>query len=530
MTRWHRAATDLRHALNRRSLLLLRPSPISPSLYSTSTSSPSKRPRKTKAAQPPPPQQSLKSWVNFNAASAQMDKIMLEQQDDEMKVAELDVGRWPKPSEIPWQAKVANCVNLIGHIKMPVQFRSDDGGTKSWACSMIRQETSSKSNPLWMPVLFEGDLAHVVACHVKENDYVYVVGHLSAKPSPFSPSTRTQPLQVIVESINFVDESSRLKKYFSHTKLKDEPKKIDELSEDDGAAIDDKAFVKQSWRDVLLKPHEWWDVRSDKEKSAAAFRRKDNGELLFIDESTPQWLLRKLDCLTFDKPVTETKQQTASGKTKDAALGPWKDLLDDTEHWRDYRKDKLDGKVSAKHPDFKRKDRSISLWLSSAPKSILSELENLEFGGPGLSPRQLKGSKGEESWKDLVENPHKWWDNRLKKRSEKAPDFSHKDTGEGLWLNTAPKSILSGLENVDFGAPTPTPTPLKAKNVKGEELWKDVVDNPLKWWDNRLKKLSEKSPDFKHKETGEALWLINAPTWVLSELPPSKTNPSFKRT
>lgn len=31
-----------------------------------------------------------------------------------------------------------------------------------------------------------------------------------------------------------------------------------------------------------------------------------------------------------------------------------------------------------------------------------------------------------------------------------------------------------------------------------------------------------KAPDFKHKETGEALWLNESPTWVLPKLPPVK--------
>lgn len=32
---------------------------------------------------------------------------------------------------------------------------------------------------LRIPIIFEGDLAHIAACHVKENDYVYITGQLS---------------------------------------------------------------------------------------------------------------------------------------------------------------------------------------------------------------------------------------------------------------------------------------------------------------------------------------------------------------
>ncbi|PQP94928.1 protein OSB4 chloroplastic isoform X2 [Prunus yedoensis var. nudiflora] len=34
---------------------------------------------------------------------------------------------------------------------------------------------------------------------------------------------------------------------------------------------------------------------------------------------------------------------------------------------------------------------------------------------------------------------------------------------------------------------------------------------------------NKKGPDFKHKETGEALWLSSSPAWVLPKLPPLRT-------
>lgn len=98
----------------------------------------------------------------------------------------------------------------------------------------------------------------------------------------------------------------------------------------------------------------------------------------------------------------------------------------------------------------------------------------------------------------------------------------------------------------------------------GDEFWRDVVENPDKWWDNRSNKVTlvselfvcllllldvifflmvyimlywilftgfmvpfdyqrnKRAPDFKHKETGEVLWLDGSPSWVLSKLPPLK--------
>ncbi|XP_051124688.1 protein OSB1, mitochondrial-like [Andrographis paniculata] len=50
-------------------------------------------------------------------------------------------------------------------------------------------------------------------------------------------------------------------------------------------------------------------------------------------------------------------------------------------------------------------------------------------------------------------------------------------------------------------------------------LWHIFFANPHEWWDNRNQKSNPNSPDFKHKDTGEALWLTqNDPPWVRQQL------------
>eukprot|EP00262_Sarcandra_glabra_P002726 TRINITY_DN13136_c0_g1_i2.p1 TRINITY_DN13136_c0_g1~~TRINITY_DN13136_c0_g1_i2.p1 ORF type:complete len:253 (+),score=37.32 TRINITY_DN13136_c0_g1_i2:214-972(+) len=53
-----------------------------------------------------------------------------------------------------------------------------------------------------------------------------------------------------------------------------------------------------------------------------------------------------------------------------------------------------------------------------------------------------------------------------------------------------------------------------------EELWQAFFANPLDWWDNRKNKRNPKYPDFKHKDTGESLWIEAKynPPWVKSQL------------
>ncbi|KAK6937597.1 Primosome PriB/single-strand DNA-binding [Dillenia turbinata] len=60
-----------------------------------------------------------------------------------------------------------------------------------------------------------------------------------------------------------------------------------------------------------------------------------------------------------------------------------------------------------------------------------------------------------------------------------------------------------------------------ANNISStEELWQAFFANPLDWWDNRKNKKNPKYPDFKHKDTGESLWVEgrNNPPWVKAQL------------
>nr|XP_010923481.1 protein OSB1, mitochondrial [Elaeis guineensis] len=61
---------------------------------------------------------------------------------------------------------------------------------------------------------------------------------------------------------------------------------------------------------------------------------------------------------------------------------------------------------------------------------------------------------------------------------------------------------------------------LSKSSTSTEELWQVFFANPVDWWDNRKNKKNPKYPDFKHKHTGEALWVEGKhnPPWVNSQL------------
>ncbi|KAL6572302.1 Protein osb1, mitochondrial-like [Orobanche minor] len=68
--------------------------------------------------------------------------------------------------------------------------------------------------------------------------------------------------------------------------------------------------------------------------------------------------------------------------------------------------------------------------------------------------------------------------------------------------------------------PAVTYEDMKKKRRDRLHLWQIYFASPSEWWDNRSrKKLNPNSPDFKHKDTGEVLWLQdNDPPWVRKQL------------
>ncbi|KAI3440326.1 uncharacterized protein J3R85_003649 [Psidium guajava] len=60
---------------------------------------------------------------------------------------------------------------------------------------------------------------------------------------------------------------------------------------------------------------------------------------------------------------------------------------------------------------------------------------------------------------------------------------------------------------------------LSEKRKDRLQLWQIFFANPYEWWDNRISKVNPRQPDFKHRDTGEALWLCSHdPPWIQRQL------------
>lgn len=362
----------------------------------------------------------------------------------------------PKPLEIPYQAKVANFVNMIGHVATPVRLEAASDG-KDVAATVISKEPSGDDRySLLIPVLFEGDLAHVVAAHVKENDSVFVSGRLSVDPTRFILNDSLVKFHILAENLNFV---LGLKGFVSGKKLElsfsavesDEPatRKIEEVIE----RVDNDEKFNQRLQETMERAN------------VKGF--SGSGAILESGESNAMEGYERSGQFGYKK------------KGGNETMDFWRDLVKNPLLWFDYRNHKANGLVKEKHPDFKHKGSSKSLWVSGAPKWVLPGLGKLEFDVPVIYKKRV--------------------------------------TNEKPVIDEKPKPVQSSEERGG-----------KKSSGEKEESWKNLVESPSKWWDNRTRKLNPKAPDFKHKESGEVLWINRAPAWAVSRLPPPKDGQKSK--
>uniref|UniRef100_A0A0A9FFP6 Uncharacterized protein n=1 Tax=Arundo donax TaxID=35708 RepID=A0A0A9FFP6_ARUDO len=333
-------------------------------------------------------------------------------------------GELPRPSTIPFQPRVANTVRLVGTVGAPVQMQRMPDGRFS-AVSVLVQDRRVDFPKFWIPVIFQDDLAQVAASHLKENDLVFVSGQLTGDVPPFKLTDGQANIQVLAHLLSFVDSKASVP-----DAIMDEEEEFMEVVEVEKEVEEKKVSHKYTPGTVSGAPSSRY-----------------NGYKSKVDK--------------FNKL--------------------WNDVIARPLDWIDNRPLKKNGCKSAKYPDFKNKVSQEALWLDSAPKTVLDRLDDLVFSS-GYDAGRKDKPFGSDAWKGTGTNWSKF---------RNSPDAS-----------------------------------AVSKQKLEEELWRDLVDNPGNWWDNRSDKFTPKHPDFKHKESGNALWIgTKSPQWAISALPSLK----FKR-
>ncbi|KAJ7527753.1 hypothetical protein O6H91_16G069500 [Diphasiastrum complanatum] len=219
-----------------------------------------------------------------------------------------------------------------------------------------------------------------------------------------------------------------------------------------------KAYrVERLWQQFFLDPSKWWDKRFDKGNSEAPdFKHKTTEKALWInDRFSPSWLQSKLATLHRQPPQqlsSPSSSTTASSSIECVGEAEifvrtcpasrttqlWEEFFSEPSQWWDNRKDKR----NLRSPDFKHKTAKKALWIDSTfnPPWVHARLaamtqyqvqRQLSCSTPEISGRVVRT---EQLWQEFFSDPSQWLDSRFIKKSPKYPDFKHKSTHEGLWI------------------------------------------------------------------------------------------------
>ncbi|KFK44893.1 hypothetical protein AALP_AA1G316600 [Arabis alpina] len=278
-------------------------------------------------------------------------------------------SEWPRPTEIPYQPKIANSIDLVGYVKQPVQFHANQDGS-SWAGTVISHKPSSDSDTesdtkFLIPVLFEGELAHTANCHLKENDRVHITGQVFVDTSPSGEKPDQEYVQVMVRDLHYIEGSKALPKVLPISDQKEGVLKHSASLQQ----VRNRNVGSGHWFDLLDKSDEWCDYRESKQNGSVHpkypdFKKKDGSVALWLNNA-PKEILFELEDVKFDIPVksTYTKQPKAGEES-------WKDLVGNMSNWWDNRLIKK----NVKAPDFKHKDTGVVIWLSDCPSWVIEKL------------------------------------------------------------------------------------------------------------------------------------------------------------
>ncbi|KAJ7533582.1 hypothetical protein O6H91_13G056000 [Diphasiastrum complanatum] len=207
------------------------------------------------------------------------------------------------------------------------------------------------------------------------------------------------------------------------------------------------ARLERLWEQFFSDPSQWWDNRCDKENPEAPdFKHKITKKSLCIDDRfRPSWVQAKLATLT--QQASRQSSTYASSSISQISSGQalrakrlWEEFFLDPSQWWDNRTD--DKKRNPRFPDFQHKTAKKALWIDNRfnPPWVHARLAAMvqcqEQGRSGFLTPQIscRVVKIEQLWQDFFSDPSQWWDNRLVKKSSKYPDFKHKSTHEGLWI------------------------------------------------------------------------------------------------
>lgn len=198
----------------------------------------------------------------------------------------------------------------------------------------------------------------------------------------------------------------------------------------------DCRLQEELWDELRASPDSFWDNRSSKVNPRAPdFVHKATGDALWASSDPPQWY------------VEENAYATATGPQLDPVVAG--DAMDQTYTAPpDYGDASADGLA-----EIAAAGATPGSWGGASGGAAAAATDRWGgaggsyFGaaaGGGVAAGAAGGRRAAASgdmaalWEEYRNSPGSFWDNREGKRNPRAPDFKHKQTGKGLWMESAP--------------------------------------------------------------------------------------------
>lgn len=95
---------------------------------------------------------------------------------------------------------------------------------------------------------------------------------------------------------------------------------------------------------------------------------------------------------------------------------------------------------SKKREENKKSNNLVIVYCSSIGGGTLETFVEREGPPPKVKKKFFKDTERREKlWREFFLDPSQWWDGRPEKMSASYPDFTHKESQEGLWLDDRDK-------------------------------------------------------------------------------------------
>lgn len=198
----------------------------------------------------------------------------------------------PKPQEIPWNKDLANSVNLIGLVGVPVQIKQlSSGKVLAWTRLAVKK---SASETTWVNLSFWDELAHIAFQYVVKGQQVHVAGRLVSDTVEGDAEKQQVYYKVVVQKLNLIERSTP-----SVSSYNAEANTSSFGGKSQNYAGSSAGSPEELWQAFFANPIEWWDNRRDKRNPKYPdFKHKDTGEALWIEgRFNPPWVKSQLAIL-----------------------------------------------------------------------------------------------------------------------------------------------------------------------------------------------------------------------------------------